>query len=237
MRNNKLIILVTVILAILPAAYAKDFGARGHVYQIIEQPFLQMIDQGLQKVDMKKEQEKMTAIAKDRVSNPAPISSIVPAQTNRTFYFDPTYILDKDAVLHCGQILHKAGTKVNPLEHMTLNRRLFFIDSRQLSQIKWLKGQLSKSQVAVNKVGVNNKASPGEQNRAIEAIEDRIILVGGSVFKLKEELGKEHEDKVYFDQHGELTTRFGIRASPAIVQQDGLMLKVEEIKLTTTRSE
>jgi len=232
MRSNKLIILVTMILAIMPAAYAKDFGTRGHVYQIIEQPFLQMIDQGLQKVDMKKEQKKMTAIAKDRVNNPAPVSSIIPAQTNRTFYFDPTYILDEDAVLPCGKILHKAGTKVNPLEHMTLNRRLFFIDSRQLSQIKWLKGQLAKSQV-----GVNNKASPDEQNKVVEAIEDRIILVGGSVFKLKEELGKEHEDKVYFDQHGELTTRFGIMASPAIVQQDGLMLKVEEIKLTTAGAE
>lgn len=227
MRGKKLIILGTVILATMPAAYAKDFGTRGHVYQIIEQPFLQMIEKGLQKVDMKKEQKKMTEIVKDRVNNTLPVSSVIPAQTNRTFYFDPTYVLDEDAVLPCGKILHKAGTKVNPLEHMTLNRRLFFIDSRQPSQIKWLKDQLAKSEVAINNTILL------DEKKAIEAIEDRIILVGGSVFKLKEELDKEHENKIYFDQNGELTTRFTIMASPAIVKQDGLMLKIEEIKLTT----
>jgi len=36
---------------------------------------------------------------------------------------------------------------------------------------------------------------------------------------------------VYFDQNGELTTRFGITGSPAVVVQDGLRLKIDEIKL------
>jgi hypothetical protein len=36
---------------------------------------------------------------------------------------------------------------------------------------------------------------------------------------------------VYFDQAGELTTKFGIKASPAVVVQDGLMLKIEELSL------
>ena len=50
---------------------------------------------------------------------------------------------DKDAVLPCGKVLHRAGTKVNPLEHMNLNRRIFFIDSREELQVEWLKEQLS----------------------------------------------------------------------------------------------
>ena len=81
--------------------------------------------------------------------------------------------LEEDAVLPCGQILHKAGTKVNPLEH----------------------------------------------------------LVGGSALKLKEELDKEHVDKVYFDQAGELTTKFDIKASPAIAWQEDFRIRIEEIKL------
>jgi len=193
--------------------HAKDFGTKGHANQIIEQPFLKMIDERLQKVDIKKEQEKMTSIVKDRVNNPAPIRAIDPATTGRVFYFDPTYTLDKDVVLPCGKILHKAGTKVNPLEHMKLNRRLFFIDSRDKLQVQWLKKQL---------------ADP--QTPQADLVEDRIILVGGSVFKLKESLGKLHADKVYFDQNGELTNKFGIKASPAIAQQEGLKLKIEEIK-------
>ena len=64
-----------------------------------------------------------------------------------------------------------------------------------------------------------------------QIIEDRVILVGGSVSKLKEELGETHADKVYFDQSGELTNRFGIKASPAIVMQEGLQLKIEEVEV------
>lgn len=212
--NNRLIILCVVILVTLPA-YTKDFGTKGHTYQIIEQPFLRMIDERLQKVDMKKEQEKMTAIVKDRVLNPRAIEGLLPATKSRVFYFDPTYTLDEDAVLPCGKILHKAGITVNPLEHMDLNRRLFFIDGREQIQVRWLKDQLTSP--------LSEKTEP---------IEDRIILVGGSVFKLKEEFGKEHEDKVYFDQNGELTTKFGIKASPAVAQQDGSTLKIEEVVLS-----
>lgn len=218
--HNQLIILFTVILVTLPV-HAKDFGTKGHTYQIIEQPFLRMIDERLQKVDMKKEQEKMTAIVKDRVANPRAVEGLLQATKSRVFYFDPTYTLEEDAVLPCGKILHKAGTKVNPLEHMDLNRRLFFIDSRELAQIKWLKAQL-----AASNQGVSNKLADQK-----EPIEDRIILVGGSVSKLKEELGEEHENKVYFDQNGELTLKFGIKASPAVVVQDKLQLKIEELKL------
>jgi len=218
--HNQLIILFTAIFATLPV-YAKDFGTKGHTYEIIEQPFLGMIDERLQKVDMKKEQEKMTAIVKDRVLNPKAVEGLLPATKSRVFYFDPTYTLEEDAVLPCGKILHKAGTKVNPLEHMDLNRRLFFIDSRQPAQVKWLKSQLT-----VRNLEISNNLSDQK-----EPIEDRIILVGGSVFKLKEELGKEHENKIYFDQQGELTTKFNIKASPAVAVQDRLRLKIEEVKL------
>ena len=218
--HNQLIILFTAIFATLPV-YAKDFGIKGHTYQIIEQPFLRMIGERLQKVDMKKEQEKMTAIVKDRVLNPKAVEGLLPATKSRVFYFDPTYTLEEDAVLPCGKILHKAGTKVNPLEHMDLNRRLFFIDSRQAAQVKWLKAQLT-----VSNLEISNNLSDQK-----EPIEDRIILVGGSVFKLKEELGKEHENKIYFDQQGELTTKFNIKASPAVAVQDRLRLKIEEVKL------
>lgn len=210
-------------------SFAKDFGTKGHAYQIIEQPFLRMIDERLQKVDIRKEQEKMTAVVKDRVQNPRAVEGLSTALKGRVFYFDPTYTLEEDAVLPCGKILHKAGTKVNPLEHTDLNRRLFFIDSGDKSQVKWLKKQLA----AGNKeVSYSAQIDQNEREESVEAIEDRIILVGGSPFKLKAELGKEYENKIYFDQNGELTTRFGIKAVPATAVQEGLRLKIEEVNLT-----
>jgi conjugal transfer pilus assembly protein TraW len=197
-----------------PLVYAKDFGTQGHSYQIAEQEFLQMIAERLKKIDMKKEQEKMQSLVRDRVENPRAVSRVKPATSTRSFYFDPTYTLDKDVVLPCGKILYKAGMKVNPLEHMDLNRRMLFIDGREAEQVKWLKEKLD---------------NPLPEQK--EPVEDRVILVGGSVFKLKEFVGDEHKNKVYFDQNGELTTRFGITGSPAVVVQDGLQLKIEEIKL------
>ena len=216
--NKKFIfgsIKLLMIFSISLSANAKDFGTQGHSYQITEQEFLQMIAERLKKIDMKKEQEKMQSLVRDRVENPRAASSVKPATAKRSFYFDPTYTLDKDVVLPCGKILHRAGTQVNPLEHMDLNRRLLFIDARRIEQVKWLREEL-------------DKPLPDQK----EAVEDRVILVGGSPFTLKELLKDEHKNKVYFDQNGELTTMFGITGSPAVVVQDGLRLKIEEIKLT-----
>ena len=193
-------------------AAATDFGIVGQTFKIVEEPFIQMLKKRLDKVGITKEQEKMQARAQEQVENPKAVNGISLAAESRVFYFDPTYILDKDAVLPCGKILHKAGTKVNPLAHMDLNRRIFFIDARNQGQITWLKEQLH---------------NPLPEQK--EPVEDRVILVGGSVFKLQEELGARHVDKVYFDQAGELTTKFGIKASPAILQQEGLMLQIEGI--------
>lgn len=197
-------------------ASATDFGVMGQTFNIEEESFVVMMKKRLDRVDMEVEKQKIQAKAKEQVENPLPVSGISNATEDKVFYFDPTYTLDKDMVLPCGKIIHKAGTKVNPLEHIDLNRRLFFIDSREEAQIVWLKEQL------------NNQLLIKEQT---EQVEDRIILIGGSVFKLKELLGKEHEDKVYFDQAGELTKKFNITHIPAVLTQEGKYLKIVETSI------
>ena len=204
-------------IALLPiTASATDFGTHGASFKITEEPFIQMMKNRMEKIDIESEKDKIQKRAKYKVENPDPVKDIKPATKDRIFYFDPSYTLDKDAVLPCGKILHKAGTRVNPLAHMDLNRRMFFVDGRNNDQIDWLKEQLKTP-------------SPKVKNQIIE---DRVILVGGSVFKIKEELGESHADKVYFDQAGELSFKFGIKASPAIVMQEGLSLKIQEISIT-----
>lgn len=202
------------ILMIYPVnmAVGVDFGKRATSFAIQEEGFVAMMMRKLKDVDWKKEEEKMTKIAAENVNNPMPVAGIKPAIENREFWHDPTYRLDKDAVLPCGKVLHKAGSQVNPLDHMNLDRRLFFVDGREEKQVQWLKENFIRN--ASGEVGV---------------MEDRVILVGGSVFKLQEELGSD----VYFDQFGELTTKFGIKASPAIAVQDGKRLKIEEFVLDT----
>ena len=212
--HKLLLAFLLIVFGIAEITMANDLGKLGNTFKIEEEAFTLMMKRKLAEIDMEAAREKMQKIAIDRVENPAPVIGITVVTENRTFYFDPTYTLDEDAVLPCGKILHKAGTTVNPLEHMDLNRRLFFVDSREASQVEWLQEQL-------------NNPLPEQK----EPVEDRIILVGGSVFKLHEILGQKHEDKVYFDQNGELTTRFGIKHSPAIAAQEELKIRIDEINL------
>jgi len=188
--------------------FAKDFGNRGANYPVAEESILLMIQRKLGALDLKKEEERMRSIAEERVRNPIPVSGIMPAKETREFWHDPTYILTEDALLPCGRVLYKAGTRVNPLDYMNLDRRLFFIDGREEKQLEWLKDQLL----------------PGSSSGA-KKIENRIILVGGSPPEVQDKLGFE----VYFDQGGELTTRFGIRGSPAVAEQAGKNLKIVEV--------
>ena len=189
---------------------AKDFGNRGANYPVAEESILLMFQKKLGALDLTKEEERMRRVAEERVKNPAPVSGIVPAKETREFWHDPTYILTEDAVLPCGRVLYRAGTAVNPLDYMDLDRRLFFVDGREEKQVEWLKSRLLPD------------SSSGENK-----IEDRIILVGGSPVELQDKLGFE----VYFDQAGELTTRFGIKGSPALAEQDGKSLKIVEVAL------
>lgn len=90
-KNQLIIILLVLTIAILPVN-AKDFGTQGHSYQITEQEFLQMIAERLKKIDMKKEQEKMQSLVRDRVENPRAVEAVKPATATRSFYFDHLYL-------------------------------------------------------------------------------------------------------------------------------------------------
>jgi len=190
--------------------FAMNFGNRGANYPVAEESILLSLQRKFAELDLKKEEERMRSIAEERVRNPAPVSGIIPAKETREFWHDPTYILTEDAVLPCGRVLYKAGTRVNPLDYMDLDRRLFFIDGREEKQLEWLKDQLL--------LGSSSGA---------KKIEDRIILVGGSPPEVQDKLGFE----VYFDQGGKLTTRFGIRGSPAVAEQAGKNLKIVEVAI------
>lgn len=221
-RYSTLLVLLGIIQIIclmqIPYAYGKDYGIQGNVYLIKEEPFLKMIQNKLAKVDIAQEQQKMQQIARDRAENPMAANSIKRAEKIRESYFDPSYVVEEDIILPCGKILHKKGTIINPLTHMDLERRIYFIDGRDQEQVEWLKAELAKTQY----------------NDREDRIEDRVILIGGSVFKVRETLEDMDNDVsqyVYFDQSGVLCKKWGIEFVPAIVVQEGLQLKISEIKV------
>ncbi len=214
-------LLVLVVLAILIFAYsdkavAKDLGKYGSTTGIKEEGFLAMIARKLKTVDIEKEQENMKAQAQKRIDEPVPVKGIIRTKEARSFTFDPTYILLEDIYLPSGTLMHPAGTKVNPLDHMDLDRKMIFIDAKDQEQITWLETQVKK----------HNGAPNSREETLI------VILVSGRPLELQEKLQK----VVYFDQNGELTSKFGIRQVPAIIMQEDKLLHIDEINIDIDKS-
>jgi conjugal transfer pilus assembly protein TraW len=200
-------IILVIIFAIIVSieSEAKDFGKQGNTFEIKEEGFLSMVQRKLNNVDIEEHKKKMQSIARRKIEEPDLVKGIVSTLKPRNFEYDPTFIVKEDITLQNGEVLYPIGTKVNPLDHMDFDRKLFFIDGRDKDQIKWL----LKSLHGTEKVKY-------------------IILVAGRPLDLSEELGLD----VYFDQFGELTTKFGIKQVPATVEQEKgkKVLSINEIK-------
>jgi conjugal transfer pilus assembly protein TraW len=66
-----------------------------------------------------------------------------------------------------------------------------------------------------------------EQVKWVKEKSGKVILTNGAPL----DLGKALNRLVYFDQAGILCNRFSIKAVPAIIEQDGFLLKISEVKL------
>ena len=227
---NKFLIL-TVFFSLSSTALAKDFGKQGTTFEVKEEGFVAMMQRKLKGVNLAEHEQKMKDLARKRVEEPTAILGITRATKTISHSFDPSYVLDQDVFLPCGKLLYAGGTTVNPLDHMEWNGRIVFIDGRDLSQIAWVKdnylkankGNDANDETAVQSLTIQNK----DATHSLASSDTKIILTGGKPLELESEVGH----PVYFDQFGELTSRFNIAHVPAIVEQDGKYLKVTEINI------
>lgn len=207
MKKLVLIIVLLIVAQTVPqTSFAKDFGVYGTVFEIKEEGFLVMIQRKLKLIDIEEENKKMLEIAKNKVIEPEAVNGIRSTTEGRSFIYDPSYTLKEDIILPNGKLLHKAGTKVNPLNYVSLDKKLVFINGRDNGQVEWFK----------------------EQRKSLNITEkDKLVLVAGKPIELGEKLNQE----VYFDQAGVLTSKFGIRQVPAIVEQEHDKFRINEIKV------
>ncbi len=192
------------LLVLVEEAHAKDFGVQGHVFEIKEQDFLEVINARLKAVDWDKFNQKIQNQTKDYVETPAPVKNITKAKESKEYLYDPTYVLTQDIYDHNNQLLYPAGTRVNPLEHTSLNEALIFIDGDDKIQVDFALKQYR------------------ERNEKL-----KIILVKGSPLKLQ----RWAKIWIYFDQADVLTSQLHVKEIPALVEQDGLKLKINIIDL------
>lgn len=200
--------LVAALLVIGVKAGAVNFGTIGPTYEIAEPHLLAFIEQRLREKERSGELQRLAQAARargiDSVRQPAPVEGLRTTERPRTFYVDPSFTLDRNITDPQGRLLFPAGTRKNPLEVVSLSRHLLFFDARDPRQVKHAR-DLSGRYVG--------RIKP--------------ILTGGSYLDLM----KAWRVPVYYDQSGTLTRRFGIRQVPALVSQDGLRLRIDELGL------
>lgn len=209
----------------LPVAFAKDFGTQSTTFVIKEEGFLKLIQRRLASIDIATHQQKMSDIATKTVEEPKVVANITKASKTTTHYFDPSYVLDHDVVLPSGKLLYAAGTRVNPLDHISWNGKMIFIDERDLSQVEWLKKHHLKQMLKHEDDNINKDLQLTVEIK--DQGDTKIILVGGKPLQL----AKEIKHQVYFDQFGELSNRFSITYVPAIVEQEDKQLKITQINM------
>lgn len=187
-------------------AQAVDLGAIGPTYGIAEPHLLADIERRLREKERSGELKRLMDEARtrgiDAVRQPSPVAGVHATDTPRTFYVDPSFTLDRNIVDAGGRLLFAAGTRKNPLEVVSLSKRLLFFDARDRRQV-------------------------ARARELVASYEGRVkpILTGGSYLDLM----KAWHIPVYYDQQGALTRRLGIRQVPALVSQEGQRLRIDEV--------
>ncbi len=202
---------VAALLLAAPAA-ARDYGQQGAVFPVVEANLLSVIQRRLTAMQasgvIDRANRRLAERTAARVRRPVAVPGIVPATEERRWTFDPTITVRQDLRDGRGRIVVASGTRVNPLDTVPLRQRLVFLDGDDPAQVAWARSTTT-------------------------ALNSKLILVGGSPFALM----KAEQRRFYFDQQGTLTRHFGIRAVPALVEQQGRTLAIRELVIRGTKGD
>ena len=120
---------------------ARDYGQRGTVFPVIERDLLEQIHSRLTQMERSGETARLNEELKRRtiarVNRPDPVAGIVRASEARRWHFDPTITLAADIRGAKGELIHAAGTRVNPLDSVGLRVDLLFLDGDDPDQLAW----------------------------------------------------------------------------------------------------
>lgn len=148
--------LIALSLAILPTqAQARDYGQRGALFPIVERDLLEQIHSRLLQMEKSGETARLNQELKRRtiarVNRPDPVPGLIRAQESRQWIFDPTITLAADIRGAQDELIHAAGTRVNPLDSVKLRADLLFLDGDDPAQIRWALEQDAKAKLILVK--------------------------------------------------------------------------------------
>ena len=204
--------LLAATLASLPAAglpsgtSAKDLGVRGATWPVAELDLLEQVELQLLEMQRSGELARLETQARERarqkLEEPDPVPGIAPATRERTRLFDPAIVVERDIRTPDGALIAAAGTRIDPLARMMLARDLLFVDGRRDAEIVW---------------ALAREIETGRPSK--------IVLLAGRPLDLM----RRYRRPFFFDTGGRLAARFGLRFTPASVEQAGALLRISEI--------
>ncbi len=187
------------------SAYADNII--GKTYTISEKNALSWIESRLNEMEKNGELAKQQALLQQKalaaIERPKKVEGLQKTITPRVFEQDLTVTVPDDIRDTAGNIIHLAGTKMNPLERFSTQKSLLFFDGDDAAQVRWALSEKKKRDLA------------------------KLVLVNGSVSQISQTQGIQ----VFFDQAGRLVKKLGIQQVPAIVEQQGSRLMVSEVRL------
>jgi conjugal transfer pilus assembly protein TraW len=178
--------------------FAENLGSFGPTYPIKERAIDEVLAEKLSQItpeQKRKLDEKIRSIFEEKMQSPTSVDLPRNAQYHSRL-FNPSIVLSEDIKDHNENVLIKAGSTVNPLDHTRLGNDLLFYDATDPQQLAWAEKQTAN--------GTH-------------------ILIKGSPLKLMEKW----QQRIYFDQGGKLSKRFGLTGVPSKISQSGKMLRIE----------
>ena len=200
MLNLAVILSLTMSATANNTKYVKDYGTRGHMFPIAETSLLQVIYSKLDAAEQSGKLEEMQNEFREKVKRKVLRPTPVAGLVKAERSRSWSY---NPAITQLTPITDGRGNVV-----VAAGTRVNPLDT-----LSWGKPLLF----------INGDDS--EQVAWAKTRSGDIVLVCGAPLELSQELDR----SVYFDQGGLLVQRFKIEALPAIVEQDGKLLKVSEI--------
>ena len=196
---------------------AKNLGVIAPTFPIAEMDMLDWIQARLKHLEQTGEMAKMEDMFKEQVKQsvkrPQPVEGITTTTSPRSFFVDPTLTLKEDITNEKGEVLFKKGLQINPFDATTwpngsglppiqLTKQLAFLDGDDERQIAWAKAYRKQNPDVIIKWILTN----GEPEKVFKALNERI----------------------YFDQQGNITRKLTIKHIPTLAKQDGKRWKMQE---------
>lgn len=219
-KKRSTTICTTLLCLLSLTANARDIGVIAPTFPIAEIDMLDWIQSRLKHLEQTGEMAKMEDMFKEQVKKsvqrPPAVEGLFTTTTPITFFVDPTLILKEDIVNEKGEVLFPKGTKVNPFDSNTwpngsslppiaMSKQLAFLDGDDERQIEWAKDYRKQNPDVIIKWILTR----GEPDTVFKALNERI----------------------YFDQLGNITRKLTIKHIPTLAKQEGKRWKMQEFNV------